>query len=75
MNIPLRAFMKTFINKIQSVEMRPDRVSVTKIKSLIFYVLNLTSLLYFTKKISNPPDNVILKLKTFIRKRKEGCSI
>lgn len=35
--------------------MRPDRVSVTKIKSLIFYVLNLTSLLYFTKKVSNPP--------------------
>lgn len=55
MNIPLRAFMKTFINKIQSVEMRPNRVSVTKIKSLIFYVLNHTSLLYFTKKISNPP--------------------
>lgn len=75
MNIPLRTFMKTFINKIQSVEMRPDRVSVTKIKSLIFYVLNLTSLLYFTKKISNPPDNVILKLKIFIRKRKEACSI
>lgn len=47
--------MKTFINKIQSVEMRPDKASVTKIKSLIFYVLNHTSLLYFTEKISNPP--------------------